>query len=101
MDKNGKISLREFLILTVFQLNKETDGGEELSLDQVDDTSFELALSLWYSNGNFSQEELEKVQLALAEAQNRDPDGDAHYPNDENVDKFRRIVESCKTIISS
>lgn len=151
VDKNGKISLREFLILTVFQVDQQEESPEEtnkpedkanknekkqdassnnhdnnnnnnnsLRINERDEKSFELALALWYSNGNFSQEKLESTQVALNEVRKSNPnlskdsnsaknksnkkkDDDDNIPDDEKLDKdeFRRLVESCKSIIAS
>ena len=109
VEKRGKISLREFLILTVFQ----TDDDNQMSLEKVDQKSFELALALWYANGNFSQEKLESVRNALTNAQksqidsssessSSEDDDNNNYEKDPNVhkDELNRIVRSCKIIIT-
>lgn len=70
--------MREFLILIAFQIGEDED---ELELENIDETTFELALALWNMNsGKYSKD----------------------FKDDENLDKeeFLSIVKSCKTIIA-
>lgn len=109
LDKNGKISLREFLILTSFEIDTSRSDETIDFAKQTDQKTQELAYEILKSSMKIDKEELVKVPFALYCAQDSvelidENDFDKeNFLNMENEalekDEFLKFVQTCKAII--